>query len=157
MGMEACLFAHPSCWFAPSCSLPKSQSCGIFKGSSRCDPVSGALLPARFQQQSRAQSPFKSPEGNFQSCRGGQGVPAPAAPGGPSRGAGSWHKGLRVLFSRGAPGNPLCIQEVSVPFLSLACHKNQHFLRRKGAHGAEELGEEGTEIPPGPVPAAGQP
>lgn len=117
--------------------------------------MSGALLAARFQQQSRARSPFKPHKGDFNPARGAQGVPAPAAPGGSG-----CHKGLRVLFSRAAPGNLLCIQEVSVPFLPPACHKNQHFLGRKGAHRAGSSGrrlEQGIEMPPAPCQLSEQP
>lgn len=116
--------------------------------------MSGALLPVRLQQQSRARSPFKcTRKGDWNPARGGQGSLLQPFPGGSGSGLGAGspphiarHKGLRVLFSRGAPGNSLCIQEVSVPFLSLPCHNNEHFLRRKGDHRAEELGGGGESL-----------
>lgn len=54
-----------------------------------------------------------------------------------------------------------------MPFLSLPCHNNEHFLRRKGDHRAEELGgrrgkpgggwSRGIEIPPAPCQLAERP
>lgn len=144
VGMKASCVAH-SC--LPKLQVPLSSQ-GIFKGNSRFDYVSGMFLSGRlWTWKSRAPAECIRKR-HFHSAGMGQGICAPAVLTGRATAQGSelaaphTHQQAQraegwIFFYRGAPGNALCIPEVSVSFLSLPCHNNGHFLRRKGDHRAE--------------------